>query len=55
MTTCIREPNLRCKCGAKANEKCPLAENTPDWAAATPIGAVPGTCDPDDGVCESCQ
>lgn len=43
------------KCGAKIDEDCPIAENSPDWVAAPAIGAVPGTCDSDEGVCESCQ
>jgi len=40
-------------CGEPAEAPCPLAAPAPFDGPA--IGAVAGTCDPGEGVCEACQ
>lgn len=55
-TACTREPGTECAhCGARKYEDCPLADMTPGLLVTPPIGGVQGTCNPDEGVCESCQ
>lgn len=43
-------------CGATADEECPYVGLMPGLLESAPISAgSAGVCDPDDGVCESCQ
>lgn len=52
--TCPRYPNKVCPlCTAESGEDCPLMASLDIQAPG--IGAVSGTCDPDDKECEACQ
>ena len=42
-------------CGAAWGNPYLIDPATPGPFAGPPIGAVSGTCDPADGVCEACQ
>ena len=42
-------------CGASVSTPCLIDADAPSPFAGPAIGAVSGTCDPDDGVCEACQ